>query len=80
VRTERLIGAMRPFVEAGVVPGAVVGLRERGEGTVDALGKTEPAGDDPLLVDAQVRISSNTKAMVAAVTVLLAQDGCARPR
>ena len=60
VRTERLIAAIRPFVEAGVVPGAVVGLRERGEATVDALGTSAPSGDDPLLVDAQVRISSNT--------------------
>ena len=75
MRTERLIEAIRPFVEAGVVPGAVVGLRERGEATVDALGTTAPAGDDPLLVDAQVRISSNTKPMIAALTLLLAQDG-----
>lgn len=73
--TERLIAAIRPFVEAGVVPGALVGLRHRGETTVDALGPTAPAGDDPLPVDAQVRISSNTKPMVAALTLLLAQDG-----
>lgn len=73
--TERLIAAIRPFVEAGVVPGALVGLRHRGETTVDALGTTAPAGDDPLPVDAQVRISSNTKPMVAALTLLLAQDG-----
>jgi CubicO group peptidase (beta-lactamase class C family) len=75
VRTERLIAAIRPFVETGVVPGAVVGLRERGEATVGALGTTAPDGDDPLLVDAQVRISSNTKPVVAALTLLLAQDG-----
>jgi CubicO group peptidase (beta-lactamase class C family) len=75
MRTERLIAAIRPFVEAGVVPGAVVGLRKRGEVTVDGLGTTAPAGEDPLLVDAQVRISSNTKPMVAALTLLLAQDG-----
>jgi len=57
------------------VPGAVVGLRRRGETTVDALGTTVPDGDDPLLVDAQVRISSNTKPMVAALALLLGQDG-----
>ena len=75
VRTERLIAAIRPSVEAGVVPGAVVGLRHCGETTVEALGATTPSGDDPLLVDAQVRISSNTKPMVAALALLLAQDG-----
>jgi CubicO group peptidase (beta-lactamase class C family) len=75
VRTERLIAAIHPFVEAGVVPGAVVGVRHRGETTMDALGTTAPAGDDPLPVDAQVRISSNTKPVLAALTLLLAQDG-----
>jgi CubicO group peptidase (beta-lactamase class C family) len=75
VRTERFIAAIRPFVEAGIVPGAVVGLRHAGETTVDVMGMTTPAGDDPLLVDAQVRISSNTKPMLAALTLVLAQDG-----
>lgn len=75
VRAERLIAAIRPFVDASVVPGAIVGLRDGGETTVDFVGTTTPAGGDPLLVDAQVRISSNTKPMVAALTVLLAQDG-----
>lgn len=75
MRTERLSAAIHPFVQAGVVPGAIVGVRHRGETTVDALGTTAPAGDDPLLVDAQVRISSNTKPMIAALTLLLAQDG-----
>jgi CubicO group peptidase (beta-lactamase class C family) len=75
VSTEHLIDAIRPFVEAGVVPGAVVGLRERGEATLDALGTTVPAGEDPMRIDAQVRISSNTKPMLAALTLLLAQDG-----
>jgi CubicO group peptidase (beta-lactamase class C family) len=70
-----LITAIRPFVEAGVVPGAVVGLRDRGEVAVDALGTTAPGGDEPLRIDAQVRISSNTKPMLAALTLLLAQDG-----
>ena len=75
VRTERLIAAIRPFVEDGVVPGAVVGLRSGGKTALDAIGTTTPAGNDPLRVDAQVRISSNTKPIVAALTMLLAQDG-----
>lgn len=75
MRAEQVLPAIRPFVEAGVVPGAIVGLRDRGETTVEALGVTEPAGDDALPVDALVRISSNTKPFVAALTLLLAQDG-----
>jgi CubicO group peptidase (beta-lactamase class C family) len=75
VRTEPLIAAIRPFLDAGVVPGAVVGLRERGEVTLDARGTTAPESEIPLPVDAQVRISSNTKPMVAAVTLMLAEDG-----
>jgi CubicO group peptidase (beta-lactamase class C family) len=75
MRTEQVMPAIRPLVEAGLVPGAVVGLRHRGETTVEALGTTEPVGDDPMPVDALVRISSNTKPMVAALTLLLAQDG-----
>jgi CubicO group peptidase (beta-lactamase class C family) len=75
VRAEQLILAIRPFVESGQVPGAVVGVRHRGETTVDSLGVTEPDGLDPLPVDAVVRISSNTKPMIAALTLLLAQDG-----
>jgi len=75
VRSEQLVAAVRPFVESGLVPGAVVGVRHRGDTTVDSLGVTEPEGVDPLLVDAVVRISSNTKPMIAALTLLLAQDG-----
>jgi CubicO group peptidase (beta-lactamase class C family) len=75
VRTERLIAAIRPFVEAGVVPAVVVGLRHRRELSVDAVGVTAPGGKDSLLIDAQVRISSNTKPILAALTLLLAQDG-----
>jgi CubicO group peptidase (beta-lactamase class C family) len=75
VRTERLIGAIGPFVQAGVVPGAVVGVRDGGDAAVDAIGVTAPASEDPLLAGAQMRISSNTKPMLAALTLLLAQDG-----
>jgi CubicO group peptidase (beta-lactamase class C family) len=75
VQSEQLIPAVRPFVDSGLVPGAVVGVRHRGETTVDSLGVTGPDGFDPLMVDAVVRISSNTKPLIAALTLLLAQDG-----
>ncbi len=75
VRIERLTAEIRRAVEAGVVPGALVGLRHRGETTVEAIGTTAPDGEQPLGGDAQVRISSNTKPLVAALTLLLAEDG-----
>jgi CubicO group peptidase (beta-lactamase class C family) len=67
--------AIRRLVDAGLVPGAVVRLRDRGETTVEAVGVSKPASEEQLSVDALVRISSNTKPMVAALTLLLAQDG-----
>jgi CubicO group peptidase (beta-lactamase class C family) len=75
MRPEHLIAAITPFVEARVVPGAVVGVRSRGEIAVDAVGSATLSDADPLPVDAQVRISSNTKPMLAALTMLLVQDG-----
>ena len=75
VRVERMTAEIRRAVEAGVVPGALVGLRHRGETTVEAIGTTAPDGEQPLGSDAQVRISSNTKPLVAALTLLLAEDG-----
>ena len=75
VRIERLTAGIRRAVEAGVVPGALVGLRHHVETTVEAIGTTAPDGEQPLGSDAQVRISSNTKPLVAALTLLLAEDG-----
>lgn len=67
--------AISPFVAAEAVPGAVIGLVHHGETSFEATGTTEPAGGDPLRTDALVRITSNTKPMVAALTLRLAQDG-----
>ncbi|HEX5194860.1 MAG TPA: serine hydrolase domain-containing protein [Solirubrobacteraceae bacterium] len=75
VRAEALLGVIRPFVDAGVVPGAIVGVRHRGETTVEALGTTTPGGDVPLRMEAQVRISSNTKPIIAALALRLIEDG-----
>jgi CubicO group peptidase (beta-lactamase class C family) len=75
VRAEGLIAAVRPFVEARLVPGAIIAVRHGRETTVEAMGTTAPDGDEPLRVEAQVRISSNTKPMVAALALRLAEDG-----
>ena len=78
VRIERLTAEIRRAVEAGVVPGALVGLRHHGVTTVEAIGTTVLDGEPPLGSGAQVRISSNTKPLVAALTLLLAEDGVLR--
>lgn len=67
--------AIRPHVESGEVPGAVVGVLRNGEVSMDAAGTTEPGGGTPMTVDALVRISSNTKPMVAALALSLVEDG-----
>lgn len=75
VRAEQLTETIRPLVEAGEVPGAVVGVLHNGEVSVEAVGRCEPGGGVAMPVDALMRISSNTKPMVAAATLLLAQKG-----
>ncbi|GAA4896393.1 serine hydrolase [Actinomycetospora straminea] len=60
---------------AADVPGAVVGVRHHGTTSLAATGVTEPGGDVPLRADAVVRLSSNTKPLVAALTLLLVADG-----
>jgi CubicO group peptidase (beta-lactamase class C family) len=75
VNAEQLAEAIRPLVDDGEVPGAVVGVTHGDEVSLAALGTTEPGGTVPMPVDAVMRVSSTTKPMVAAVTLLLSQDG-----
>ncbi len=69
------MSGIRGQVAAGRVPGAVVGVRHRGETTVEATGVTAPGAADPVRAGSVVRISSMTKPLIAALTMLLAQDG-----
>lgn len=71
----QLIEMIRPVVDAGEVPGAVVGVVHHGRASVAAVGTTEPGGATAMTADAVMRISSNTKPLVAAVALLLVQDG-----
>ena len=64
-----------PGVAGGAVPGAIVGVRHRGATTLAARGATTPDGATPLRSDAVVRLSSNTKPLLAALTLRLAADG-----
>jgi CubicO group peptidase (beta-lactamase class C family) len=70
-----LADALRPHVDAGEVPGAVVGVLRDGDVSLQALGSTRPDGGTPLAADAVVRISSNTKPLAAALTLVLAEQG-----
>ncbi len=73
--TELLLDAVRPFIAAGKLPGAVVGYLRGGEMSVDAAGSTGLGGGRPLTADALMRISSNTKPMVAVLALSLVDDG-----
>lgn len=57
------------------MPGAVVGLRHHGRTSLAARGATTPDGGAPLRPDAVVRLSSNTKPLVAALALRLVADG-----
>lgn len=70
-----LVETIRPMVDDGEVPGAVVGVVHHGHTSVAAAGTTEPGGSTAMTADAVMRISSNTKPLVAAVALLLVQDG-----
>jgi CubicO group peptidase (beta-lactamase class C family) len=75
VHAEALVEALRDAVTAERVPGAIVGVRHHGQTTLAAIGTTTPDGDVPLPVDALLRLSSDTKPLVAALALVLAADG-----
>ena len=71
----QVMEAIRPYVDRGEVPGAVVGVCRDGEVSLDAAGATALDGGTPLSVDTLMRVSSNTKPVAAALTLVLAEDG-----
>lgn len=62
-------------VERGELPGAIVGVLRDGAVSVEAVGARTFGRSEHLAADAPVRISSNTKPLVAALTMALADDG-----
>lgn len=70
-----MLAGVAPLVGDGAVPGAIVGVRHHGATSVAASGTTRPGGDVPLRPDAVVRLSSNTKPLVAALALCLVADG-----
>jgi CubicO group peptidase (beta-lactamase class C family) len=70
-----LLETIRPYVDSGQVPGAVVGMLRDGEVALDAIGTTTPGGGPMMTVDTLMRISSNTKPIAATLALALAEDG-----
>src|SRR5689334_23810106 len=74
MEADEVLSGIRAHVDAGRVPGAVVGVRHRGRTGVVAAGAVAPGGD-PVRPDAVVRISSNTKPLMAALALRMVRDG-----
>jgi CubicO group peptidase (beta-lactamase class C family) len=65
---------MAGYVARGVVPGLVTLISRRGEVYVDAIGTKALGGSDPILRDSIFRISSMTKPIIAAATMILVEE------
>src|SRR5438034_6755027 len=65
---------MAGYVERGEVPGIVTLVSRRGEVHVDAIGMKAVGGKDPIRRDTIFRISSMTKPITAAATMILVEE------
>lgn len=72
---DQILGAVRSHIDGGVVPGAVVGVLHVGEASVAAAGTTGHGVSEPLRPETVMRISSNTKPIVAALALTMVEDG-----
>jgi len=72
-RLGRIREAMGGYVERGEVPGVVTLVSRRGEVHVEALGRRR-VGGDPVRRDTIFRISSMTKPIMAAATMILVEE------
>ncbi|MDH6108800.1 CubicO group peptidase (beta-lactamase class C family) [Kitasatospora sp. MAP12-15] len=72
---ERLLAVVSEHVGGGRVPGAVVGVVCGGQRFVGSVGAPAVDGAVPLAADAVFRISSLTKPLAAALTLMLVEDG-----
>jgi CubicO group peptidase (beta-lactamase class C family) len=74
VRLSRMHDVMAGYVERGEVPGLVTLVSRRGEVHVDVIG-TQASGDStPMERDTLFRISSMTKPITAAATMILVEE------
>ncbi len=73
-RLGRMHDVMAGYVERGEVPGIVTLVSRRGEVHVDAIGMKAVGGSDPIRRDTIFRISSMTKPIAAAATMILVEE------
>src|SRR6266567_8496407 len=73
-RLGRMHDVMAGHVEHGGVPGVVTLVSRRGEVHVDAIGRKTVGGGDPIARDTIFRISSMTKPITAAATMILVEE------
>jgi CubicO group peptidase (beta-lactamase class C family) len=74
-RLGRVHDVMAGYVERGEVPGLVTLVSRRGGVHVDAIGTMAAGGSDPISRDTIFRISSMTKPITAAATMILVEEG-----
>jgi hypothetical protein len=73
-RLGRMHNVMAGHVERGEVPGIVTLVSRRGEVHVDAIGMKAVGGRDPMRRDTIFRITSMTKPITAAATMILVEE------
>ncbi len=73
-RLGRMHDVMAGYVERGEVPGIVTLVSRRGEVHVDAIGMKAVGGGDPIRRDTIFRVSSMTKPITAAATMILVEE------
>ncbi len=73
-RLGRMHDVMAGYVERGEVPGLVTLVSRHGETHVDVIGAKAIGGSDPMQRDTIVRISSMTKPITAAATMILVEE------
>jgi CubicO group peptidase (beta-lactamase class C family) len=73
-RLDRMHNVMVGYVERGEVPGLVMLISRRGDVHVDAIGTKSLGGSDPMRRDTIFRITSMTKPITAAATMLLVEE------
>src|SRR5437763_16104426 len=73
-RLDQMHNVMAGYVERGQVPGLVTLVSRHDEVHVDAIGVKALGGTDPIRRDTVFRISSMTKPIIAAATMILVED------
>jgi CubicO group peptidase (beta-lactamase class C family) len=72
-RLARMRDVMAGYVERGEVPGLVLAVARRGEALIEPIGAADPDGT-PIRADTIFRISSLTKAITAAATMICVEE------